>query len=34
VSTAPFERARRHVKAGMTSDEDHPPLCPLPGTED
>lgn len=34
VSTAPFERARRHVRAAMAAGEDHAPLCPLPGTED
>lgn len=34
VSTAPFERARRHVRAALEAGVDHAPLCPLPGTED
>ncbi len=34
VSTAPFERARRHVRAGLDADTDHAPLSSLPGSED
>jgi hypothetical protein len=34
VSTAPFERARRQVRAGMTDDAEDAPFCAVPGTED
>ncbi|HVV84796.1 MAG TPA: DUF4239 domain-containing protein [Kofleriaceae bacterium] len=34
VSTAPFERARRHVRAALDAAADHAPFCPVPGTED
>ena len=34
VSTAPFERARRHVRAALDADTDHAPLSSLPGSED
>ena len=34
VSPAPFERVRRHVRAGLAAGGDRAPLCAVPGTED
>lgn len=34
VSTAPFERVRRHMRTALDAGAERAPFCPVPGTED